>query len=176
LRESVAKGQFREDLYFRLAPLSLPVPPLRVRGASDIALLAKTFLKDCDQSGRKSLTESAFRVLGEYDWPGNVRELRNLIRTLVIKSPIPVLDAPEVLTELRITDALEVTSTSAPSAGFQVQSGLGFDGNIERLEKFLLEESLSKHKSAEAREVLKLARSRFYEKAKQYGLLKKTES
>jgi len=73
LEREVREGRFRQDLYHRLAVLSVRVPPLRER-KEDIAPLARHLL-----GGRAQLTRSALRLLEEYDWPGNVRELRNIL-------------------------------------------------------------------------------------------------
>lgn len=175
LREAVARGQFREDLYYRLAPLTVQVPPLRLRG-DDIPLLAHKFLSEIDTGRTKSFTPDAVEFLRTYNWPGNVRELRGLIRSLVIKSPIPKLDTPEIRNILGVTGDAELTLGAtgdvSGAENFQIDWSQSFDANVEKLEKFLLTETLKSQKSAEAREKLGLARSRFYEKVKQYGLLK----
>lgn len=174
LKEAVAKGQFREDLYYRLAPLTVQLPPLRLRG-EDVVLIADTLLAEIDRSRTKSFTQEALEFLRCYDWPGNVRELRGLIRSLVIKSPIPKLDAPEMREILGLGGDSEIklnTSAATGSETFHVDWSKGFDANVEELEKYLLHETLKKVKSSEAREKLGLARSRYYEKVKQYGLLK----
>ncbi len=103
LPAAVAAGQFREDLYFRLAVVPLRAPPLRDR-ASDIPLLCATFIKDaCRENGMKEkvISHEASTVLSEYSWPGNVRELRNVIERLVILSEdsIGVGDLPEEILE-----------------------------------------------------------------------------
>ncbi len=99
LPAAVAAGQFREDLYFRLAVVPLRAPVLRDR-AEDVPLLCKAFV---DQIARenglkeKPITPEALQVLSGYTWPGNVRELRNVIERLVILSEesIGVGDLPE---------------------------------------------------------------------------------
>lgn len=174
LKEAVAKGQFREDLYYRLAPLTVQLPPLRLRG-EDVVLIADTLLAEIDRSHTKSFTSEALEFLRCYDWPGNVRELRGLIRSLVIKSPIPKLDAPEMREILGLGGDSEIRMNMGASTGhenFHVDWSKGFDANVEDLERYLLTETLKKVKSSEAREKLGLARSRYYEKVKQYGLLK----
>jgi len=103
LPAAVAAGQFREDLYFRLAVVPLRAPPLRER-ASDIPLLCATFIQDaCRENGmkEKAISDEAVTVLSEYSWPGNVRELRNVIERLVILSEesIGVGDLPEEILE-----------------------------------------------------------------------------
>jgi two-component system nitrogen regulation response regulator NtrX len=103
LPAAVAAGQFREDLYFRLAVVPLRAPPLRER-PSDIPLLCATFIQDaCRENGmkEKAISEEAVAVLSEYSWPGNVRELRNVIERLVILSEesVGVGDLPEEILE-----------------------------------------------------------------------------
>jgi transcriptional regulator with GAF, ATPase, and Fis domain len=96
---AVAAGQFREDLYFRLAVVPLRAPPLRDRG-DDIPLLSATFTEAaCRENGMKVkvISPEAVAMLAAYPWPGNVRELRNVIERLVILSEesIGVGDLPE---------------------------------------------------------------------------------
>jgi two-component system NtrC family response regulator len=86
LEAAVAKGTFREDLYFRLAVVVLKVPTLRERG-DDISAMAKEFLRQFgSQHGRAALTFSADAVaaINTHQWPGNVRELQNRIQRAVI--------------------------------------------------------------------------------------------
>lgn len=88
LREAVAKGRFREDLYYRLNVLTIDMPPLRKRG-SDIMLLAKFFLqrfaKEMDRTVH-GFEPAAEQALCAYAWPGNVRELIACVRRAVIMS------------------------------------------------------------------------------------------
>ncbi len=81
LGELVRKGQFREDLYYRLNVVPLSLPPLRMRG-DDIIELAEFFLKQASRSGLppKTLAIDAATILKSYSWPGNVRELENLLQ------------------------------------------------------------------------------------------------
>src|SRR5207247_214227 len=79
LRDEVASGAFRKDLYYRLNVVTIRVPPLRER-TEDIPLLALTLAaRLANEIGRKSpaISDHAIRKLGQYPWPGNVRELRN---------------------------------------------------------------------------------------------------
>lgn len=80
LHRLVADGEFREDLYYRLAAAEVTVPPLRERG-DDIRLLATEFIERLNRQHRRSarLTEDGVRRLSEYPWPGNVRELEHVI-------------------------------------------------------------------------------------------------
>jgi DNA-binding NtrC family response regulator len=84
LRAEVAKGTFREDLYFRLAVFEIPLPPLHER-VEDIPLLAEAFLARSKGAGaRPALTKAALTELCRRRWPGNVRELRNAVEHAVI--------------------------------------------------------------------------------------------
>jgi two-component system nitrogen regulation response regulator GlnG len=102
LRALVDQGLFREDLYYRLNVVALPLPPLRER-KEDIPDLASAFLVRAKKEGlpEKQLDKSAYDLLVAYDWPGNVRELENVIRRLSALSPEPVISAKEVERELR---------------------------------------------------------------------------
>jgi len=89
LEEEILKGNFREDLFYRLNVIPFFVPPLRDR-REDIAQLARHFLKEFSAAyGRRQreLTDEAVDVLTRYSWPGNIRELRNVIERIVIMNP-----------------------------------------------------------------------------------------
>ncbi|HSM74884.1 MAG TPA: PEP-CTERM-box response regulator transcription factor [Desulfobacterales bacterium] len=86
LKAAVARGAFREDLYFRLNVVPLQLPSLRER-AEDILLLAQHFLRSeaqAQKKGRVAFTSDALAALGAHPWPGNVRELQNLIRRALV--------------------------------------------------------------------------------------------
>jgi two-component system nitrogen regulation response regulator NtrX len=89
LEEEIAKGNFREDLFYRLNVVPFFVPPLRER-KQDIPLLVKEFLADFGRQygrARMEISEDALAVLGGYHWPGNVRELKNMIERVLILNP-----------------------------------------------------------------------------------------
>jgi len=98
LDEEIERGNFREDLFYRLNVIPFHVPPLRDR-REDIPLLADYFLREFTTAyGRKpkELTPEAYRILQDYHWPGNVRELRNLIERIVILNPQVRVDARHI--------------------------------------------------------------------------------
>ena len=98
LEEEIERGNFREDLFYRLNVIPFHVPPLRER-LEDVPILADFFLREFTTSyGRKpkELTPQAYQVLQEHHWPGNVRELRNLIERIVILNPQVRIDARHV--------------------------------------------------------------------------------
>ncbi|MBZ5581678.1 MAG: sigma-54 dependent transcriptional regulator [Acidobacteriia bacterium] len=98
LEEEIERGNFREDLFYRLNVIPFFVPPLRDR-REDIPLLADHFLREFTTAyGRKpkELAPEAYAVLAEYHWPGNVRELKNLIERIVILNPQVRVDARHI--------------------------------------------------------------------------------
>jgi two-component system, NtrC family, nitrogen regulation response regulator NtrX len=89
LEEEISKGNFREDLFYRLNVIPFYVPPLRER-KEDIPMLARYFLKEFSATyGRRprEITDDAIEALMRYSWPGNVRELRNVMERIVIMNP-----------------------------------------------------------------------------------------
>ncbi len=89
LEEEIARGNFREDLFYRLNVIPFFVPPLRDR-KEDIPLLVKEFLSEFGQQygrARVEMTDDALDALKKYHWPGNVRELRNLVERVLILNP-----------------------------------------------------------------------------------------
>jgi len=94
LEREVNKSRFREDLYFRLAVVTVRVPPLRER-KEDLALLVRTFLSQAGTPGEERLfPPEVIAEMSRHDWPGNVRELRNYVeRSVVLESALHGLDA-----------------------------------------------------------------------------------
>jgi DNA-binding NtrC family response regulator len=100
LRRLVAENKFREDLYYRLNVITIPLPPLRER-KEDIPMLLDHFLKKfCQENGRElaHFTPEAMKKLMDFDWPGNVRELENAVERAVVLSSGPEL-GPDLLPE-----------------------------------------------------------------------------
>ncbi len=98
LEEEIERGNFREDLFYRLNVIPFYVPPLRER-IEDVPLLAGHFLKEFTTAyGRKpkELTPEALDALRDYPWPGNVRELRNLMERIVIMNPQQRIEARHI--------------------------------------------------------------------------------
>ena len=81
LAKAIEAGKFREDLYYRLAVVTVAIPPLRERG-NDIALIAEHFLRQA--GGKVTVTQPAMDCLLNYHWPGNVRELRNTLEQAIV--------------------------------------------------------------------------------------------
>jgi len=94
IRGDVNSGAFRLDLYYRLAVVTLRLPPLRER-ADDIELLVEYFLRECGHDGPVDdlISPATMRSLATHHWPGNVRELRNLIEATLAMGEPPALDS-----------------------------------------------------------------------------------
>ena len=98
LENEIEKGNFREDLYYRLNVIPMEVPPLRDR-SHDIPELVGIFLDVCAEQSRtkkKSISNAAIEVLAAYSWPGNVRELKNLVERLVIMTDGDLIDISDI--------------------------------------------------------------------------------
>ena len=131
LQEMAAAGEFREDLFFRLAVVPIRMPPLRERMV-DVPLLARHFIAQaCEENGlaRKEISHEALAALTRHDWPGNVRELRNVIERMVVLSDGD-LELEDVPPELRAGGDGEVD---------ELGEGLAFDD--ERFGRLLREKS-----------------------------------
>jgi DNA-binding NtrC family response regulator len=97
LADSIAKGQFREELYYRVNVIAIRLPPLRER-AGDVRLLAHTFLKRFGQGRVSGMDDGVAEALDRYPWPGNVRELQNVMEracALADGPTITVRDLPD---------------------------------------------------------------------------------
>jgi PAS domain S-box-containing protein len=115
LTEMVSRGQFREDLYYRLAVFPIGMPPLRDR-AADIPLLVYSFVRRFSRQAGKRIDQvaaEAMQLLVEYRWPGNVRELQNVIERAVILCRGPVLE----LSALPDLDTSVLERPSSPASG-----------------------------------------------------------
>ena len=120
LRQLIAQGLFREDLFFRLNVVPMRLPPLRER-LEDLADLSRHFLKEAETEGlpAKQLSPEAITALTRHRWPGNVRELQNLIRRLAAIYADDVITAAMISQELAANDMPNVaqgpTATGATS-------------------------------------------------------------
>ncbi len=103
LKEAVARGTFRDDLFYRLNVLSVYLPPLRER-RSDIPLLVRTFIaefaKQHDRNFR-GIAPDALQIIVDADWPGNVRQLKNLIESMVVLAPEGEIRSRDIPSDIR---------------------------------------------------------------------------
>jgi two-component system nitrogen regulation response regulator NtrX len=164
LEEEIERGNFREDLFYRLNVIPFYVPPLRDR-AEDIPLLADYFLREFTTAyGRKAkeLTPEAYRLLQEYHWPGNVRELRNVIERIVILNPQVRVDARHI--------PLQVTRRSV------IDRPMDRFGSLQELREAVEREYILKKLEetngnvTRTAELLGLERSTLYRKMKTLGI------
>jgi len=105
LDEEIKTGRFREDLFFRLAVLSIHLPPLRER-IEDLPLLGEHFLKKYNAELKKKMrrvSEKALARMGHYGWPGNVRELENVVYEAMVMGEGTVLDEKDLPARIRET-------------------------------------------------------------------------
>ncbi|MBL8053806.1 MAG: sigma-54-dependent Fis family transcriptional regulator [Nitrospira sp.] len=117
LEKEIGKGQFREDLYYRLNVVPIVVPPLRER-REDIPALVQHFMRlHAEEQGlrMKDVSPDAMGVFQQYDWPGNIRELRNLIERLMIMVPGFTIEAAQATLSLqgRTTGVVPMNTASA---------------------------------------------------------------
>lgn len=131
----IEAGRFREDLYYRLNVVPLPLPPLRAR-TEDIPALARRFLDTAASEGlpRKTLDRHAVEVLRRHSWPGNVRELENLMRRLAVLERGDIITAAAVQAGLGTRAApasMAPTATLADAAAAHIAAYFqGFGGNL----------------------------------------------
>ncbi|MCL4136218.1 UNVERIFIED_CONTAM: hypothetical protein GTU68_003804 [Idotea baltica] len=114
LLEALEEGRVREDLYYRLAGVTIAVPPLRDR-VDDIPLLAEHFLARAEREGAavRKLASSAIDIVRAYTWPGNVRQLENVVRRLVLTSTSEEIHRAEVEQVLGSQPAVEPMQTGS---------------------------------------------------------------
>ena len=155
LGQLVARGLFREDLYYRINTVQMESPPLRDRDG-DIVLLAEFFLKKyAVKYGKPGLriSQRAMEKLNRHPWPGNIRELQHAVENMVIMSESEVI-SPEDITLV------------APSFG--EEKGL----NLEAVEKSTIQRALSRYKGnySSIADELGISRTTLYHKIRKYGL------
>ena len=124
LRQLVAIGEFRRDLYFRLNVLSIQLPPLRERRA-DIPLLVEAFVKDAADRNDldfPGISPEAMQILIDYAWPGNIRELRNLVESMVVLAPGRVIRPEDIPDDVRAGRGTSLLPATMPRAA-QRQAG-----------------------------------------------------
>ena len=169
LCEEVQKGNFREDLYYRLYVIPLLLPSLKDR-KSDIPHLVSYFTNQSNQKNDRQVdgvAEDAMAKLMSHSWPGNVRELKNLIERMVVlkgEGKITVADLP---VELKKADQYEPTSTIEIS-----DEGICLNSAVTEFEKALILQSLEKTKwvKNKAAKLLHLNRTTLVEKIKRHQL------
>ena len=175
LEEEVQKGNFREDLFYRLYVIPIMLPTLKER-KGDIPYLVSYFLDEFRQKKEETLTkvsDKAMKAMVNYSWPGNVRELRNLIERLVVLNEgeeILIEDLPE-----------KIRSDSGQPSRQRVTvdgEGISFNTAVSEFEKALIISALEKTNwvKNKAAQLLKIKRTTLVEKIKRYNLGKDSGS
>ncbi len=138
LRQTMAEGRFREDLFYRLHVVTITLPPLRAR-KDDIPLLVQHFLHKYGDENRKADLEvapDAVDVLTEYDWPGNVRELENVVERAVVLTSGPRIGVEMIPDHVRRAPSFHMPQFVVPP------EGISFKDVITDFEKRLIESTL----------------------------------
>src|SRR5215471_11550250 len=168
LEEEISRGNFREDLFYRLNVIPFFVPPLRER-KEDIPLFTRHFLKELAATyGRRprEITDDAIEVLMRYSWPGNVRELRNVIERIVIMNPTTTRFDAKHLPPLVYRDGGRRAPKSEFSTLHQARDAYERDYILKKLDE-------THGNVTRAAEVLGLERSHLYRKMKALGIAAK---
>ena len=172
LREMIANGTFREDLYYRVSVIPIQVPALRER-REDIELLANHFLKKYSTAAQKSIlriSQESLNALKAFEWPGNVRQLENTIERAV---------AMETGNELRIdleADRPRARAAAASSNGHSSPDvptdGIDFEKYVAGIERSLIESALQQSGGVQIRaaELLKVSYRSFRHLLKKYDI------
>jgi two-component system NtrC family response regulator len=168
LKEEVAEGLFREDLYYRLDVITIEVPPLRER-SEDIKLLVQHFIEKYRRDDGKSeieISPEVWKALFQYQWPGNVRELENVIeRAVVLKSDnfIRIEDLP-----------IEVSGTQQELEveGF-IPMNAPLQQTLEAIEEKLIRRALKSCDNIQSRaaEMLGITKSLMQHKIRKYNII-----
>ena len=164
LVEKIEKGEFREDLYYRLHVIPIELPPLRER-KEDIPVLIDHFLKKIGQEMNKrdlQVQDSAIQLLTEYDWPGNIRELENVIERAVVLCEGNLI---------RVDDVPTLVGGKEWHPSPVQQKGL--NETLEGVEKQLIEKAMAQAKGVKtvAAQLLGVKTSALYYKLEKYRLL-----
>ena len=181
LRQRVAEGQFREDLYYRVAVMTVEVPPLRER-MEDIPILIDHFLaRSCEEARRSvpSVSREALQLLCHYEWPGNVRELENECKKLATLCPDEV--SPKDLSPKLLGDSIDRPNSAlrklainegADAFLLMIERGKSLAEVTEDIEKELIRRVLdaTAGNRSETSRRMGLSRPGLLKKMKRYGI------
>ena len=172
LEKEIAKGNFREDLYYRLNVIPIHVPPLKER-KEDIPLLVQDFLEEFSKENNtelKTISQQALEALIARDWPGNVRELKNYVERLVIMTPGPVIESATLATA-------PVFHTDHKTTLYDILSAPTLKEAKARIEKEFIKARLAENKGnvTQTAESIGLDRTSLHKKIKLHGLKAKLD-
>jgi transcriptional regulator with PAS, ATPase and Fis domain len=173
LREEIAGGRFREELFYRVNVIAIELPPLRER-AGDVTLLAHAFLDKYGQGRGLAFDEAVVAALEAYSWPGNVRELQNVIEracALADGSVVRTRDLPDYVLA-RPAPAQAVTDGRTPSTRTDLPLKQAKERWMETLEGSYLRELLERHQGnvSAAAKVAGIDRKTFHRLINKYRL------
>ena len=171
LEDQVKKGNFREDLFYRLNVIPIELPALRQRH-EDIALLSRHFLKKCCKEmerGNITISKKALSAMEQYDWPGNVREIENVIERTVALTDGAIIDVNDLPTPMCTLYQMDAVALAHPKV---TSEGLNLPEVMTSIEKEMIEEALrlSAGVKARAANLLHLNRTTLVEKMKRFGI------
>ena len=179
LKTMIAKGEFREDLYYRINVINVHIPALRER-TEDIPILMDTFLeKKCAEVGQplKTWSKKTLEKMLDHKWPGNVRELQNEVERLVVLTGDEKMINPDLLSA-RITDSIDADSPM-PSGNLKGINTRGtLKAALEELEAYMIKEGLKRcnyNKSRLSKE-LGVSRASLIMKVDKYDLDKRKKA
>jgi transcriptional regulator with PAS, ATPase and Fis domain len=169
LAQAMARGTFREDLFYRLNVISVPLPPLRER-REDIPLLANHFLQKLTElagASPKVLSPEALACLEGYAWPGNIRELENVIERAVTLEPGPIIRAESLPESMRQPRPPEAFHVELPPEGIEL------DQVMERIERDLIRRALERADGVQSRaaQILGTGFRSFRYRLQKYGMI-----
>jgi two-component system response regulator AtoC len=170
LEQRVRRGEFREDLYYRLNVIPIHLPPLRER-REDIPLLARHFMrKICSDMRRPvlELTQGALKALENYEWPGNVREMENVIERTIALTDSDIIDRQDLPPQI---GGVSQANDQLPALVIP-DEGLDLTETIAQIELALIRQAMEKshHVKARAADLLNINRTTLVEKIKRYGM------
>ncbi|MEP6900598.1 MAG: sigma-54 dependent transcriptional regulator [Actinomycetota bacterium] len=169
LEEEVKAGRFREDLFYRLNVVTLPIPPLRER-RSDIPLLAARFIRRASlNAGRKlRFSEETMKLLVSYDWFGNVRELESAIEQAALNTVSTIIN-PEDLPEKMQSATVRARAAAVRSPLADLYADFPSLDEMERRYLVYLLEALGGSRTRAA-EILRINRRTLYRMAERFGI------
>ena len=174
--DAVRRGQFREDLYYRLFVVPIHMPPLRERGDDVIEIAEAALIRFAEEEGRSfaGLTPAVATLFRSLPWPGNVRQVLNVIRNVVVLNQGGVVTLqmlPEDIVRLVEVPSTLPAVTATPEADLQVEALLGRP--LAEVERIVVTATLARHGGSvpKAARVLDLSPSTLYRKLEAWAKL-----
>jgi sigma-54 specific flagellar transcriptional regulator A len=165
--DAVERGEFREDLFYRLNVFPIEMPPLRKR-VTDLPRLFDELLvtHQGNERGALRISASALGALTAYSWPGNIRELSNLVERLAILKPEGMIELGDLPEKYRMT------APAGPATTPALEPGTGLKDYLQTVERNVIREAMTATGgvTAQAARLLKLGRTTLVEKLAKYQI------